>query len=347
MAGAWVVVHRIATDEAGKVGGGPLDSGRTNTSGSFRIRYPHYGASSATYIAVTTYSGVSYITAPLTRARVSGDDATIMVFDTAAPPYPIRVAGRHFVITAPDSGDRRRVIEVYELLNDSTLTAMGSEARPVWRAALPPGVKDLQLNPVGDITPGTAKQEAGWLKVFAPISPGLRQLSFTYTLPADVFPLSLPVVDSTAVLEVLVQELAAMVDGAGLTEVAPVVQDGRTFRRLLAQDVAAKSVLRVTMPMPASLFEKKGVPIIVSILAVVLAIVLGVIFWRRRRPRAPVASARTVSAVDALVRELAVMDADFERRASPSDMERAAWAAKRITLKSRLTAALAARPDPT
>lgn len=347
VAGAWVVVHRIASDATGKVSGGPLDSGRTTASGAYNIRYRYSGASDATYIAITTHSGVSYITAPLTRARVSGDDATIMVFDTTAPPYPVRVAGRHFVITAPDSGDRRRVIEVYELSNDSTLTVMGTEANPVWRAPIPPGVSDLELNPIGDITPGTAKQDGDWLKVFAPISPGLRQLSFTYTLPADAFPLSLPIVDSVTVFELLVQELAGVVEGGGFVEVAGVVQEGLTFRRLLAQNVPLRSVITFTMPKPVSRFERKSVAVVASILAVAMGLALSVVMWRRIPSAVGIVPPAPMDPVDALVRELAEMDAAFESRASPTDAERAEFGVKRTALKARLTTALAARDTRT
>src|SRR5258708_17812829 len=127
-------------------------------------------------------------------------------------------------------------------MNASTLTVVGSEAKPVWRAPLPAAVKNFQINPVGDITPATVKQVGDGLNVFTPISPGIRQLSFSYTLPPSAFPLALPMVDSVEMFEVLVQEPAATVEGARLSEVAPVGQQGLTFRPLLAQDAKRNSV---------------------------------------------------------------------------------------------------------
>ena len=151
------------------------------------------------------------------------------------------------MITSPDSGDRRRVIEVYELMNDSTFTVMGTESNPVWRTPIPAGVTDLTINPAGDVSPAMTKVDGGWLEVFAPVSPGLRQVSFTYTLGADAFPLVLPVVDSASVFELLVQEQAAFVEGGGFTEVAGVVQEGIPFRRFLAQNVPPRATMRFTM----------------------------------------------------------------------------------------------------
>lgn len=337
----WVVVHRIASDASGKVSGSALDSARTDARGRFDIRFPHYGSADATYIAITTYSGVSYITVPLTRPNISGDDATIMVFDTTAPPYPIRVAGRHLVVTSPDSGDRRRVIEVYELMNDSTLTVMGSETNPVWRAPIPPGVTDLTINPAGDVSPSMTNVIPNWLQVFAPISPGIRQLSFTYTLGPDAFPLVMPVVDSASVFELLVQEQAAFIEGGGFTEVAGVMQEGIPFRRFLAQNVPVNAVMRISVPKPVSRIGRKGITIIAWSMLATLVLALGFVFWRRRARSAPRPVVPRANTVEALTREIAVLDATFEARPEATESEQQEFRARRDELKARLSAALA------
>jgi hypothetical protein len=337
--GQWVVVHRIASDSTGAVSGGPLDSTRTDGAGRYRIRFPHFGEQ-ATYIAITTFEGVSYISTPLTRPLTNGEDATIMVFDTTSPPYPIHVAGRHLIVTAPDSSDRRRVIEVYELLNDSVHTVLGTEANPVWRAPIPEGATDVQINPVGDISPGMTKIGKEWLTVFSPISPGIRQISFSYSLDPDRFPLVMPVVDSASVFELLLQEEAAAVEGGGFTEVAGVLQEGIGFRRFLAQNVPSRAVLRISAPRPVGRLGSRLVGGIAAVVSVVLLAALGLVFWRRRRPSAPVVT-QPVSDVDVLVRELAAMDAEFERRGEVAPAERAEFDARRDALKARLNFALA------
>lgn len=296
------------------------------------------------YIAVASYHGIAYITSPLRVARVTGDDAQIMVYDTTSPPYPIRVAGRHFVVTSPGADGRRRVVEVYELMNDSTLTVLGTEANPVWRAPLPNGAKAFQLNPAGDITPETVKQAGDGLNVFAPISPGIRQLSFTYTLPSSAFPLTVPVGDSAEMLEVLVEEPEATVVGPGLAEVAPVTQEGTTFRRLLAQNVKRNSVLSLTMPAHTAGVAKESVTAIAMLLAAAMAVALGVIGWRRREQRP---ARLMVDPTEILIGEIAALDAAFERHASPTDAQRSAFDGERGALKARLTAALAARDGRT
>ena len=338
----WVVVHRIASDSAGNVSGGPLDSVRTDARGRYRIRFPKTGGQ-ATYIAITTYQGVSYISTPFTRPVTTGDDAAIMVFDTTSPPYPIRVAGRHFVLTSPDSADRRRIVEVYELMNDSVHTVIGTEANPVWRAALPAHAKDVQINPVGDISPAMTKIEPNEIRVFSPISPGIRQISFSYSLDANDFPLVMPVVDSASVFEMLVQEQAATIEGGGFTEVAASVQDGVAFRRLLSQNVPSRAVIRIDAPKPVARLGSKIISTVVAAVSLLLLGALGLVFWRRRRvPSLVVPVSTSPSRVDALVRELATMDAEFERRANISAEDRVEYDTRRNQLKAALNAALAA-----
>jgi hypothetical protein len=340
VANQWVVVHRISSDADGKVTGGPLDSARSDASGHYRIRFPHPDGQ-ATYIAITNFEGVSYITTPLTLPVTKGDDATIMVFDTISPPYPIHVAGRHFVVTAPDSGNRRRIIEVYELMNDSVHTVMGTEANPVWRTPIPAKAKDWEIMPTGDISPAMTKYDHDELRVFAPISPGLRQIAFSYTLSPDEFPLVVPVLDSASVFELLVQEEAATVEGGGFTEVAPVVQEGVGFRRFLAQNVPARAAFRISAPKPVGGVATRIVTTIAAIAGAIMLAALAFVFWWRRRERPRAARAPAANPVDALIRELATMDAEFERRGDASPSDRAEFDARRGALKARLNAALA------
>jgi hypothetical protein len=141
------------------------------------------------------------------------------------------------------------------------------------------------------------------------------------------------VMDSVEVREVLVQEPQATVAGAGLTEVAPVEQDGAMFRRLLAQNVKQNAVLTFAMPGRAASFGRKGVSIVAAILAAVMALVLTIVLIRRRSVRVvPVASDPT----ETVIREIAALDVEFERKAQPTDAERADFMSRRNALKARV-----------
>lgn len=235
---AWVVLHRLGSD-----GAGPLDSVRTGADGRYRFQYRRVGDQTALYVASTTYGGIAYFAPPFRAATVTGDDATITVFDTTSAAVPMRVEGRHFVVSQAHDGTRE-VLEVYELANDATYTVIAHGTRPVWSAAVPEGATRF-VPGEGESARGAIELRDGRAELFAPVAPGLKQVSFRYQLPVRDFPLTVGLPTATSVLEVLVEEPRARVSGAKLKEVAPGEAEGRRFRRFLAQDVPKGERFRV------------------------------------------------------------------------------------------------------
>jgi hypothetical protein len=174
----------------------------------------------------------------------------------------------------------------------------------------------------------------------------MRQFAYTYRLPARVFPLVLPLGGGADVLEVLLEEPAATAAGANLQEVDPVSAQGRTFKRYLAQNAPANSVVRIVAP---AAVEHTGASYRVWLAGAIGALMLAALVLTvvRRTPRrvpvafAPPAPPVTTRASDSLLRELATLDASFERVPSPSAEERSRYDAERAALKSRVAAALA------
>jgi hypothetical protein len=240
----WVTLHRVAPD-----GAGPLDSIRTDARGAYRFRYTPTGDERAIYFAAASYGGVAYFTPPLAAPAVAGETAEIVVFDTTSAYVPITVRGRHLVVSAADAREDRSVVEVYELSNDSTITLVSPSAAspPTWMGVLPAGARDPRVTE-GDIPQEAVTFANGRVRVVSPIPPGVKQLVYTYTLPASAFPLSMPVGFPTDVFEVLIEDPAGSARGAQLEEVESVTVDGRRFRRFLAQDVAANAVSIVDIP---------------------------------------------------------------------------------------------------
>ncbi|HET7374046.1 MAG TPA: hypothetical protein VFJ20_11690 [Gemmatimonadaceae bacterium] len=332
----WIVLHRVGPDRAG-----PIDSTRSGADGSFSMRYRPSGDTAAVYFVSTSYGGVAYFTAPLRAPIVRGDDARLTVFDTTSGPVAIKIGGRHLIVGNPLPDGRRPIGEVYDLENDSTVTAIARDsASPVWTAHIPDAAINFQLNRGGDLAPGAVSQRGTSVGLFAPLSPGIRQVAFTYDLPARAFPLSLPIERPTGVLEILVQEPQAHVTGARLRELAPVSTDGRTFRRYLAQDVAGNTVLNVDVPRIVTASRERvygGVGIAVS-LAMVVALVFAL---RRARPQPVVVRTRGERQSQTLARAIADLDAEFER-APRDESVRASYDARRAELKAQLADALAA-----
>ena len=336
---AWVTLHRVAADSSG-----PVDSVRTDANGRYSIRYKPVGGD-AVYFASSTYSGVAYFTAPLPPRDAAGDDGEITVFDTTSAPVPIQTRGRHLVVSASSVDGRRTLVEVFELSNDSTVTAVsGARGRATWSAALSPNGTDFQVGQ-SDIGGKAVQFRDGRVLVYASISPGIRQIAFSYSVPASDFPLEIPVADPVSVFEVLVEDPGATASGGGLSEQQPVSLEGRSFRRFLGQNVRSGAKLVINVGAPTAPRGSRIVLMPVVVAAVIMALALAFALTRRRS--APVV-VDTEAPEDAahIARDIAELDDAFERVASPSDAEREAYHERRDALKARLATALAKEEVP-
>ncbi|HEY6825504.1 MAG TPA: hypothetical protein VI259_01530 [Gemmatimonadaceae bacterium] len=334
IANQWVILHRVGRDRAG-----PLDSVRTTPTGAFDFQYRVSGDSDAVYFVSTSYGGVAYYTPPLRAPLVRGDDALLVVFDTTSGPVGLRVGGRHLVIGAATPSGQRPIGEVFDLENDSTVTAVARDSvTPVWSATIPAAATNFQLNTNGELAAGALTRRGTSVGLFAPVSPGIRQVAFTYDLPASAFPLSFRIDKPAGVLEVLVQEPTARVQAPGLRETPAVSAEGRTFRRFLAQDVAAGAMVRVDPPRAVGASRQRvysGVGVLF-----VAAMFVALVFALRRRPHRGAATL-TQPEPQRLMREIAELDDAFEREADVNQEVRANYEARRATLKSELAHLLA------
>jgi hypothetical protein len=257
---------------------------RTAADGRYAFTYHPSGASDAVYFVSASYDGVAYLSQPLTENVVQGPAAEIMVYDTTARGIPLRVRGRHLVVGAPNANGLRPIIEVFELSNDTSVTSVSPAAagnHPTWSIALPGGARQFAVGQ-GDVAPDAVGVVSGRVSVYAPFAPGLKQLSFSYELPASAFPLVRPMPTGAIVLEVLLEETGARLSGPGIREVAPVAAEGRTFRRFLAQDLPAGATVRVTVPSIATGRRPVYFAAIAGIVGIVMIGALGFAFSRNR-----------------------------------------------------------------
>jgi len=242
---AWVTLHRVGTDHAG-----PMDSTHTGAAGYYAFTYKRAGASDAIYFVSSSHDGIAYFSHPLKGGHEAGDDAEIVVFDTTSRPIPVTIRGRHLIVSRPSSEGTRTVTEVFELSNDTSVTRVAPNESPagaVWSSAIAAHAS----NPVvgdGDIPAAAVRFAGSRVLVYAPMAPGMKQLAFHYDLPADAFPLSVPLERGAVVFEVLVEDSVATASGARLRAVASVAIEGHEFRRYLAKDVPADAVAVVSVP---------------------------------------------------------------------------------------------------
>lgn len=334
--GVWVVLHRVGVDAAN-----PIDSMRTRGDGTYAFAYRATGDTNAVYFVSASRGGIAYFTPPTREARVRGGMADLQVFDTTSGPVPITVRGRHVIMTAPDTAQPvRTVIEVYELSNDSSLTRVpGAGQTATFEAPLPPGVTEV-IGGQGDISPDAVRADDGRVRVWAPISPGLKQFSFSYVLPLSQTELSIALEQDVPVMEVLVEDPRGSALGAGLAEVDPVQVDGRPFKRFLAQDLKAPASVTISAPGTQTSGSKTRVLFIVTAVGAAMLLGFGMAIMRR----GPDAFARRREPTpEALAAEIAALDAAFDQLAAPTEEQKAEHYLKRARLKGRLSAVLAKR----
>jgi hypothetical protein len=247
VSGAWVVLHRVGPDRAG-----PLDSVRSDSRGRYSFNYRRTGSPDAIYFVSASHDGIAYFTPPLAEGKVGGEDGEITVFDTTSGRVPVSLRGHHVVVSTADANARRSIVEVYDLSNDSSVTRIASGDAPAgatWQTHVTPGAADFKVGQ-GDISAAAVSFTNGLVSVFAPLAPGIKQLSFSYSLPAKSFPLKLPLEKETGIYEIMIEEKAGSVTGPHLREVDPVTVDDRNFRRFLASDMPENSVAVIDLPPP-------------------------------------------------------------------------------------------------
>jgi hypothetical protein len=245
--GAWVVLHRVGPDSAG-----PVDSVRSDSRGRYSFNYTRTGSSDAIYFVSASHDGIAYFTPPLAEGKVSGNDGEITVFDTTTGRVPISLRGHHVVVSAADANARRSVVEVYDISNDSTLTRIAKGETPAgatWQTHVVDGIGDFKVSQ-GDISAAAVSYANGVVSVFAPLAPGIKQLSFSYSLPANSFPLKLPIEKETGIYEILIEEKAGSVIAPHMKEMEPVTVEERNFRRFLGSDLPENSVAVIDLPAP-------------------------------------------------------------------------------------------------
>jgi hypothetical protein len=327
--GTWVVLHRVGSN-----GAGPLDSVRTGRDGRFTIRFARSGEGDAIYFVSATHDGIAYFSPPLDTARKL-NEAEIAVFDTTSAPVPIHVRGRHVVVAASAEDGKREVVEVYELANDSTVTRVAAGDVPVWSAVLPDGAGEIRVGQ-SDLSEDAIRTEGGRLRVYAPLAPGIKQLSFAYRMDARAFPLALPIDAQAGVLEVLLEEPNGIAIAPGLQRVDPVTVEARTFNRFLAQDVAQGGVLRIQVP--AAPRAARRVWIAGMVAAGVAAMLLVLVRTARGARRARVRVSE--SPAQRLAREIAELDVRVESMSTVTDADRESYERRRAALKADLARAL-------
>jgi hypothetical protein len=332
--GIYVTLHRVGTDSSG-----PVDSVRTDASGNYVIRYRRPPGDEGVYFAAAVYRGIAYFSMPIQSARATGEEGEITVFDTTSKPVEFHVRGHHVVVSAPRPEGSRDVVEVWELSNDTTATVVGKDTlSPVWSTALPAGATNFAAGQ-GDVGTSSIVARGAQVLLLAPFGPGVKQISYSYSVKPSLFPLTLKIEKPTSVLEVLLEEPLAQVAGGSLRATDAATTGGRTFKRFLGQDAPAGALVKISVPTTTATTRTRVLAVLAGVIALVMIGALArALMGRDARVRAPLAP--PVSETDRLVAAIAALDA--RRESGDPTLDADAYAADRASLKARLAQVLAA-----
>lgn len=317
-----VVLHRVSQIEQGEI-----DSTRV-AGGSFAFRLPALPNPTVgeLYFASVRHQGVMYFGPAITEPIQLDSAYQIQAYDTILAPQEgvdLPLEGR-IVILEPQ-GDSWSVLDIFTLHNELDRTIVARAEGRVWHHPLPSAATDVVSE--GEMSPDVIAYEGGGLVVRGAIPPGERMFMVRYSLPSPE--VSIPTLDTTAFVEVLVREPAPTLDVGGLAPAGTEEIAGAQYRAYSGQLVAPPSI-DITL---AEEVEPPPVQWIAVILAVVLA-AGGVVALRARVPRAA-AAARTDRRQDLLL-EIARLDEDYQREKSPSDALTREYRAQRVALIERL-----------
>lgn len=240
--GAMVTLHRV-----GRAQQGPLDSTRSDAAGRFRFRFPR--DTTSLHLLSAKNAGIEYFSSPIAMNPARADTGVVLLVHDTSTSAPVQLDGRNIVLSRPGDDGARRVLELLVLRNAGDVARVAPDTvRPAWAMRLPAGVVGFDVGP-GDISGEAVIARNDSLLVFAPLSPGDRQLVIEYAIPGDrdqlAFPFSVPVRG----LNVLVEDSLAELAGLALPDVRTDTVQGKPYRRF-SGSAAAGDTLRVRWPDP-------------------------------------------------------------------------------------------------
>jgi hypothetical protein len=324
--GSRVVLHRV-----GRQMQGPIDSTLSSVTGRFRFSFRP--DTTAFYLISTQFAGIEYFSKPVSTNPSRPDGAlTLLVYDTSST-APVVLEARHLVVTRPGSDGSRNVLDLMVVQNTGRLTRISSDtSRPTWSAPLLSGTLGLELGE-SDLSPDAVARRGDSVVVIAPLAPGEKQLTVQYLIPAGRKTVQLPVTAAGVTLNVLAEETAIEVTGAGIALADSQVIQGRSFRRWTGVSRAG-SVLRLVLPSPG-----ESPKLVLLALVGILGLIFAAAAWRLLLPTKRVST----RSPDELLDAIAALDARYVgRKEETSADEWKVYLDQRAGLKARLEASLAA-----
>lgn len=243
--GVAVVLHRVGRDSQG-----PVDTVVADRNGRFRFRF--VPDSSAAYLLSARYGGIEYFSQPVaTNAATPDTGVTVFVADTSST-APVSVRQRTLLIGAPDAEGSRTVLDWFVLSNAGTLTRIAPDTlHASWGTAIPSDAQNVELadSRLSQFAPDALVFRRDSVLVFAPVSPGDKELMLQYRIPGTVGQFTLPPLAVRDSVFILLEEAAGRVGSPGFAPADSQVIEGRSFHRWAGAPSGVEA-LDILLPVP-------------------------------------------------------------------------------------------------
>jgi hypothetical protein len=221
-----VVLHRV-----GAAGQGPLDTVLTDGKGRFGFRFAPDTAS--VFLLSARYAGIEYFSRPVSGDPGRADTSvTLIVADTSSR-QPVGVRQRTLLVSRTDESGTRLVIDWLVLSNPGPLTRVSPDGlRPTWGGPLPEAAQNVEMadSRLSQFAAEAVSFRGDSALIFAPLSPGEKELMLQYRIPGPLQNFVVPASVSESVF-VLLEESGARVSSPALVVADSQVMEGRPFYR--------------------------------------------------------------------------------------------------------------------
>ncbi len=286
-----VVLHRVS-----QTAQGPIDTVPTGISGRFDIRFR--ADTSALFLFSVRYEGIEYFSAPIRGYAGRPDTGLVIIVADTSSTIPVTVAERTLLIGRPDQSNSRMVIDWLVLFNPGDRTRVVSDTRPAWAVPLPEEAQQVALADIhlSQFSPDAVSFRGDSIQVFAPISPGRKELVLQYRIPGTAKRMVVPAPGTDSVF-VLIEEPDARVERPALTRSAGQQVEGRGFQRWVGV-LGSASEIAIALPGPG-LSAKSLLP---ALLAITILGFVGLALVRARRRTVQPEGADPIALADAIAR---------------------------------------------
>lgn len=234
---AAVVLHRVGPRQQG-----PVDTVRTDARGRFRFSFA--ADSGSAFLLSARYAGIEYFSRPISADPSIPDTAvTLIVADTSSR-QPVTVRQRTLLVSGADASGTRIVIDWLVLSNRGPATRVSPDTvQPSWGGPLPEAAQNVEIadSRLSQFAEEAVAFRGDSVLLFAPISPGDKELMLQYRVPGDLDRFVVPMQVDDSVF-VLLEEKGARVVTPALAVADSQMIEGRPFRRFAGTMAGAVSL---------------------------------------------------------------------------------------------------------